>query len=1625
MVENQKDPAVTIVIPAYNHERFVGEAVESVLHQTFGDWELIVIDDGSTDATGTIVDRYSSGDQVQVIHRQNAGLSATLNKGLDMARGRYFGFLPSDDMFLPEKLDLQIEWMEARPGIAAVASHQTLIDGEGRPIVEHPLVEWFNVTPSGREDLLLGLLERNFISAPSVLARTEVLRSVGGFDPHCIYMQDYDMWLRLLKDHQMEVLPRPLVSYRWHGENLTRTATDASETERARILRRIADLWEPSAIFPSLRGNPRPEIVARCRIRIHEALRRNRTTNFEEIQYVFDQKLRHIFKESLQRHPVEKTEISCPPAPHAGASPRSLSILLEVPSLDRGGLEQVVHDLARGLRSLGHRIAVVCTERGGEIARRLESEGDAAVEILPGEGREAAYREILQRHAVDLVNAHYSFFGTRLAAEAGVPVVSVVHNIYAWLPGDVLGAFRTLDPLVSHYVAVSNDVAAFMASHFKIDPDRITVIPNGLDLELWRRRKKHGPAADRNAFGLKSGDIVFLTVAAINRTKGQDRIVRVFPELLEDVPNARAVFLGPVMDETFLRHLRRLIAEAGIEDKIVFVPHAADAGPYYKMADVFVLPSVVEGWSLAMMEAMFFGLPLIMTDVAGARIALKDEPAAVLLPPPFPELSGLDPQYQEHFTMMAEDPMLPDLLDAMRRFCARPREWRAAAKSLEDKVVNRYSMDRSLQAYEKNFLHVVAHSRMRSLEEARRNISAARQEINRQERQLTKVSEALNISQTTLDKLIDYAYTAAKLGHLNIELERKNKEIQELKETKKNLESTIIDIKTKSLKEINNLTDRNRQLQIDISAWNDQVQTIYNSKAWRAITAYRKKREQLRAIPKRMGQGLHGVTRRIGRKIIVGWGVDVPEIHRKFQASAARVAGRFRELGAAKDEAASRTVSICTPSFFDRAGNNMFFGGAERYLIDLARLIRDRGYDVQIYQPGDFPWVRYYRDIKVQGFPCGTGLEEMGRTFDALAPPARLAIYHAFYLAADSHARTGPAIGISHGNYWDTSSFQFSRENFDRHVTRILDSIRKVDTLVCVDTNTINWLRAIDYNLSPKAEYIPNYADLEQFKQTDEPEGDDIVICFPRRLYKPRGFYLFIENVDFLLARYAQVRIHFVGKGDKKELDMVGRLVEESGGRVQLYNCPPEKMHEVYQRSHIILIPTVSSEGTSFSCLEAMACGRAVVATNVGGLPNLIIDGYNGRLIPPTAEALRDALVQLIESKELRLRFGKRARQVVEEAYSKAGWETRWHRILDRSLPREEEAGQRARTPAFVYPHTPPIRWSLMQQRPQQICRHMAEAGIPVFFYSDNPDDRRHSSGNLQILRPGDDLYLDSPVVYIHYPFHFPKIKEYSDPIVLYDILDDISIYSGAMLEEAAGYHRRLVEDADIVVCSSHRLLDKLKRERTDAVLVPNAVRPDDFETPDPSIPEDLAPLVEKGRPVVGYVGAFGDWFDFELYNAVTLGLPEYSFVLIGPDYMENVGKITRRDNVRWLGPKPYEDLPRYYARFSVGIIPFVLSEVTHSTSPLKLFEYMANRKPVVTTAMDECRRIPGVYTASSAEEFASRLREAVAGGGSPEYQATIARVVQENTWAARAEVLKGLIEQARQEREAGVRKGP
>jgi glycosyltransferase involved in cell wall biosynthesis len=281
-----------------------------------------------------------------------------------------------------------------------------------------------------------------------------------------------------------------------------------------------------------------------------------------------------------------------------------------------------------------------------------------------------------------------------------------------------------------------------------------------------------------------------------------------------------------------------------------------------------------------------------------------------------------------------------------------------------------------------------------------------------------------------------------------------------------------------------------------------------------------------------------------------------------------------------------------------------------------------------------------------------------------------------------------------------------------------------------------------------------------------------------------------------------------------------------------------------------------------------------------------------------------------------------------------------------------------------------------MVQRPQAILQALAGAGHPVYFV-DTTIARRHDYGNVAIVPSLDAVPGRDVIVYLHFPRAAMYLDKFDHPTVVYDILDDLAIYDAGESglggdRSSAGYHRRLVTEADVVMVSSPVLAERHRAQRSNLVVVENGVDTKRFGTRHPR-PDDLP----RAELVVGYHGAIAAWFDFDLLATVAAAMPKAVFVLIGPVTSEVRGRlheVSSLPNVAWLGERRSSDIAAYVQSFDVGAIWFVENDLTAAVSPLKLYEYLASGVPVVSSPLPAAVAHPLVATPATADEWVGAL---------------------------------------------------
>lgn len=246
-------PRVSVVIKAYNHAAYVGETIQSILNQSFQDFEIVVTDDGSTDGTADIIRGFADPRIHLQVFEENRGISIAMNATIARARGEFIAILNSDDFALPGRLERQVAFLTANPEIGAVFGLPRIVGESGQPTESFfDFTRPFSLPDFSRKSFLkYFFFHCNLLCAPTAMIRSAVYSQVGRYDPRLTNLQDFDMWVRVCTGHDIHVMREELTVFRIRADHRNMSAprrdtTLRSQFEFAQILKHYR------AMYPSL-----------------------------------------------------------------------------------------------------------------------------------------------------------------------------------------------------------------------------------------------------------------------------------------------------------------------------------------------------------------------------------------------------------------------------------------------------------------------------------------------------------------------------------------------------------------------------------------------------------------------------------------------------------------------------------------------------------------------------------------------------------------------------------------------------------------------------------------------------------------------------------------------------------------------------------------------------------------------------------------------------------------------------------------------------------------------------------------------------------------------------------------------------------------------------------------------------------------------------------------------------------------------------------------------------------------------------------------------------------------------------------------------------------------------------
>lgn len=340
----------------------------------------------------------------------------------------------------------------------------------------------------------------------------------------------------------------------------------------------------------------------------------------------------------------------------------------------------------------------------------------------------------------------------------------------------------------------------------------------------------------------------------------------------------------------------------------------------------------------------------------------------------------------------------------------------------------------------------------------------------------------------------------------------------------------------------------------------------------------------------------------------------------------------------------------------------------------------------------------------------------------------------------------------------------------------------------------------------------------------------------------------------------------------------------------------------------------------------------------------------------------------------------------------------------------------------------------IMKQRPQQIALNFNDDVL--FLYHSNKDKYETKECVKKIK---DNLYMINLDLYRQYITKYLKnipnkyimiystnnikkniIENYTknDFKIIYEYVDEIDEkLSGKRVAQKLleNYHNIVNNNDNYIICTATNLYNNVLNDNKNAKvkLITNGCDYEHFKKRKHNIPAEIKKIKKSGKPIVGYYGALASWFDYELIEKIAK-TEKYEVVLIGIKYDDSLDKsnILKLPNVHYLGKIDYDLLPSYSSFFDISTIPFVINEITLSTSPVKVFEYMASEKPIVTTNLPECRKYKSVLTSKDHSEFISNLDKALVLRNNKDYINSLRREALNNTWESKCNEMINFIKE-------------
>lgn len=721
----QKTVRVSIIIPTYNSACYIVKAVKSAIEQTYQDWEIIVVDDGSTDNTRHTLEPYS--DLIQYVYQENQGAAIARNRGCELAKGEFLAFLDAGDFFLPEKLEKQVACFDADRTLDLVQTGWLIVDKNDQGI--SGVKPWESAPKLDLETLIL----YKSVRPSAIMLRREWWERLGGFDPRFPPTADLDFVLRLaLKGGKSVWLKEILTCDRQHETNLI--------SPGFKLLKNMEIMMQQFFARPDLPQHIRDlKRAERYQFLVSSAWRMYREGNLAEMVDCLEKSLdctlhtgtETVFNwletfasisqasgsnfdayalsnlkewQDIALLAVNKT-YQFEPGASAIAQPQKARVLLYAEDHGVGGLAQFNHSLMCKLAADGYQVISVQTKTSNPLIAAQQQLGiehiwlefDTMKEFLRIAYNLTDAQKIYARAQPDLIvfsdgSPMANFAAKQVAIEQNIPYIVTLgyigRNYETFDRGDRIPYFDAVSyqyDLAKAVVAVSQENFNLLKKFFRMSLKRGKVIYYGRPNNYFEPPHLSTRQRLRQEQGIPADAVVCFTAARLTPIKGYQYQLQAIAQLKSRPIWSQIYFVwagpGSATHDNLEPELRATASRLGVESQVKFLGQRWDIADWLDASDIFILSSEAEGMPIAIMEAMAKGLPVIATAVSGIPEELGD--TGKLIPDPAIDSEATVKALVETVEIWAENPEL-------RRLAGQACKARAAELFTEERMLREY-----------------------------------------------------------------------------------------------------------------------------------------------------------------------------------------------------------------------------------------------------------------------------------------------------------------------------------------------------------------------------------------------------------------------------------------------------------------------------------------------------------------------------------------------------------------------------------------------------------------------------------------------------------------------------------------------------------------------------------------------------------------------------------------------------------------------------------------------------------------------------------------------------------------------------------------------------------------------